>query len=107
MERICKFCGEKVYIKNGLPLYCYDCDKELTPKDTLSTWSMEARMNQLKAMHNLMCNANDETIYMSWICTMPDCATEEDFKDIALDDEIYNECFELFIRLIQNSGNRW
>ena len=31
----------------------------------------------------------------------------EDFKDIALDDDLYNECFELFIRLIQNSGNRW
>lgn len=107
MERICKLCGEKVYVESGLPLHCYGCDSALTPKDVLTPWSMEARMNQLKAMHSLMCNVNDETIYLSWIQTMPDGATEDDFKDIALDDDLYNECFELFIALIKRDGNRW
>ena len=58
-------------------------------------------------MHQLMCEANDEDIYMTWIYVMPDGATEEDFMDIAMDDEQYNECFDLFVKLIVKKGNRW
>jgi hypothetical protein len=75
--------------------------------ETISDWKLDARMDQLRAMHILMQNANDEDIYMSWIYTMPDGATEADFKDIALDDESYNECFDAFVRLIKKEGNRW
>ena len=65
------------------------------------------RITQLKAMHKLMLNANDEEIYMTWIYRVPDQPTEEDFEDIAEDDEEYNECFELFLKLIVKEGNRW
>lgn len=67
----------------------------------------KARIKQLKAMHELMLNANDEEIYMTWIYRMPDCPTEEDFEDIAEDDEEYNACFNLFLKLIAKEGNRW
>ena len=67
----------------------------------------ETRIAQLKAMHKLMLNANDEGIYMTWICRVPDCPMEEDFEEIADDDEEYNECFNLFVKLISKEGNRW
>jgi hypothetical protein len=66
----------------------------------------DARIAQLKAMHQLMLEANDEDIYMTWIYRMPDCPTEEDFIDIALDDEQYNGCFDLFVKLVARDGNR-
>ena len=68
---------------------------------------LNARINQLKAMHSLMCEANDENIYMTWIYVMPDCPTEDDFSFIASDDEQYNECFDTFVRLIAKKGNRY
>ena len=58
-------------------------------------------------MHALMCEANDESIYMSWIYTMPDCPSEDDFLYIAMDDKNYNECFDKFVRLIAKDGNRY
>lgn len=67
----------------------------------------KARMSQLKAMHEVMINANDESIYMSWIsCGVPDCPQDDDYEFIAEDDENYNEAVELFIKLIQKKGYR-
>lgn len=107
MSYLCRECANEVQINEDNTAYCPSCNKELTPTGTIGSWTFDARMDQLRAMHNLMCNANDESIYMSWIYTMPDGATEEDFKDIALDDESYNECFDTFIKLIKKEGNRW
>ena len=108
MERLCRDCGNKINFKYGKEtIYCTACEKEITYNDTIAPWTFEIRMAQLKAMHELMCNANDEELYMSWICLMPDGATEEDFKDIAFDDDLYNECFDLFVDLIKYKGNRW
>ena len=66
------------------------------------------RVEQLKAMHSLMQNANDEEIYMSWITLgVPDEPIEEDFESIAENDEYYNDCFDLFTGLIADRGCRW
>lgn len=66
------------------------------------------RVEQLKAMHSLMQNANDEEIYMSWITLgVPDEPIEEEFESIAEDDEYYNDCFDLFTGLIADRGCRW
>ena len=74
----------------------------------MSKYIKEARIAQLKAMHELMINANDENIYMTWIVTgVPDEPNEGNFEYIAEDDKAYNECFELFLRLIAKHGNRW
>lgn len=108
MPYICRTCTHPVTTNPETnTAYCPKCDKELTPKETIGSWTFGARVDQLRAMHTLMQNANDEGIYMSWIYTMPDGATEEDFMDIALNDEDYNECFDAFIKLIKKEGNRW
>lgn len=68
----------------------------------------KTRIEQLKAMHSLMCNANDETIYLTWIMGwIPDAPIEEDFIDCAENDEHYNETVDDFIRLISNPDYRW
>ena len=69
---------------------------------------IKTRVEQLKAMHSLMCNANDESIYMTWIMGwIPDCPTEEDFIDCAEDNERYNETMDTFIKLISDPDYRW
>lgn len=73
----------------------------------MSNFTKCARISQLKSMHSLMCTANDEGIYMTWILLMPDEPTDEDIEDIAEDDEAYNECFDLFVKLIAKKGNRY
>ena len=107
MNYICRHCGEKVDIVADTTAHCRECNKELQSSEIISPWNLDARMKQLTAMHEMMCQANDEMIYMSWITFMPDGATEEDIKYIALDDEEYNECFDFFIKLIKKEGNRW
>ena len=108
MEWICKECGHKVNFEFGNNTsFCWTCGKEIWSKDAMPMHRLDARVTQLKAMHTLMLEANDESIYMTWICTMPDCPSEEDFIDIALDDEMYNECFDLFVKLIADKDNRY
>ena len=76
--------------------------------EKISKYKLDARVEQLKAMHELMRNANDEDIYMTCIVAgVPDEPSEEDFEYIAMDNEAYNECFDLFIEIIKDDGNRW
>lgn len=104
----CKHCGTVVETEYGKTEYtCGACGETSRLKDLVPGWIREARIAQLKAMHTLMCNANDEGIYGSWIYTMPDEPNEDDFIDIAMDAEQYNECFDKFVKLIKYEGNRW
>lgn len=104
----CKECGHHIEFEYGENTgYCPVCDNEIERKDTIAGYTRDARVNQLRAMHQLMIDANDESIYMTWICHVPDCPSEEDFEDIAMNDEEYNECFDLFVKLIAKEGNRY
>ena len=104
----CRECGAEVKTEYGINEYiCPECKNEIKYKDLMRSWMLDARISQLKAMHNLICEANDERIYMSWTYTVPDYPTHEDLVDIAMDDKEYNEVFDLFVKLIQNKGNRW
>ena len=77
-NRYCKECGHHIEFPYGeMTAYCPVCDKEIERKDTITGHTRDARIKQLKAMHALMCEANDESIYMSWIYTMPDCPSED------------------------------
>ena len=68
----------------------------------------QTRITQLKLMHDLMLEANDERIYMTWIMGwIPDCPTEEDFIDCAENDDWYNETVDMFVRLIKDPDYRW
>ena len=116
-NRYCKHCGNKVkeitsedailaHIQGRL-FKCECIDRPLSHKEVIAGYTRDARVNQLKAMHQLMLEANDENIYMTWIYRIPDCPSEEDFIDIATDDEEYNACFDLFVKLIVKEGNRY
>lgn len=106
--RYCKQCGHHVEFEYGVLYgYCPICNKEVNRKETMSAHTRNARIVQLKAMHNLMCEANDETIYEVWIRLMPDCPNVDDYIEIALNDKLYNECFDLFVKLIAKDGNRY
>lgn len=107
-NRYCRICGHPVeFGYDEITAHCPKCNKELRPKDVISGYTREARINQLKAMHSLMLQANDENIYMIWILYMPDEPTDDDFIDIASDDKTYNECFDKFVKLIAKEGNRY
>ena len=107
-NRYCKRCGHPVEFEYGeTETNCPKCNITIPKSDTIAGYTREARINQLKAMHALMCEANDERIYMRWILYMPDEPMEEDFIDIASDDEQYNECFNVFVNLISKNGNRY
>jgi hypothetical protein len=75
--------------------------------NTIAKHTRDARITQLKAMHELMCEANDEGIYLTWIYLVPDEPSNEDFEFIALSDKLYNEAFDLFVKLIAKIGNRY
>ena len=69
--------------------------------------TLKMRTDQLKAMHNVICKANDERIYMSWItCWVPDCPQDDDFEFTAEDNERYNETVDLFVKLVSKKGYR-
>lgn len=107
-NRYCKECGHHIEFQyEATTAYCPICDKEIGRKDTIAGYTRDARVRQLKAMHELMTEANDEYIYMSWIYLVPDCPSDEDFLFIATSDEQYNECFDLFVKLIVKKGNRY
>lgn len=108
MKAYCKKCGTELEFEYGITqTYCSGCDTSVQRVDTMAAHTRKARINQLKAMHDLMLEANDENIYMTWIYLMPDEPSEEDFEYIAMDDEQYNECFDLFVKLIAKNGNRY
>ena len=107
-KKYCKDCGCIVEVEYGQTEYtCTVCKRTGKINDLVPQWTLDARMEQLKAMHTIMMNANDENLYMRWIYLMPDCPSKEDFFDIALDKEQYNECFDLFLKLAKHEDMRW
>lgn len=73
----------------------------------MSDYTVEMRMTQLKAMHEVMLNANDEILYLSWVTGgVPDCPSDDDFESIAEDNDSYNETCDLFAELVKDEGYR-
>lgn len=108
MKCYCKECGTELNFEYGVTqTYCAGCDTAVQRINTIAGHTRNARIIQLKAMHELMCEANDENIYMTWIYLVPDCPSDEDFEFIAVSDKLYNEAFDLFVKLIAKSGNRY
>lgn len=66
---------------------------------------MKERVRVLKSMHTLMLAMNDEQAYLSWILLVPDCSTDDDFEDIAEDEEYFRDCVNLF-RNLWNTYNK-
>lgn len=70
-------------------------------------WKQRERVRRLKLMHELMCTANDENLYMEWVCVgIPDAPTDDDFEFIAEDDELFDDTVDLFGKCISDYGWR-
>ena len=69
---------------------------------------MTSRIAQLRAMHAIMFLSNDKNLYYDWATYgVPDCPTDDDFEYIAVDNDLYNEVFDVFVNLISNKDIRW
>ena len=67
----------------------------------ISSSSQDSKLTDVKMMHQIMLSMNNEDAYMSWIYTMPDQPTEEDFEYFADDDDEYNDLRETFDRIFK------
>jgi hypothetical protein len=64
--------------------------------------SENSRMKLLMTLHDIVLNMNDENAYDEWIRDdIPDCPSEKDFEEIALDDDFFDEVLEDFIRIFK------
>ena len=63
------------------------------------------RVENIKLMHETMLCMNNEDAYDTWIWTMPDCPTEEDFAWFAEDEDEYNELYGTFFRILNRYIN--
>lgn len=68
---------------------------------------LKTRLSQIKMMHQMMLTANDENIYSTWVCEVPDEPSQDDFEYIAGNDDAYNEVCDLFAVLVKRKGMRW
>ena len=104
-KNYCKFCSTEIDFNFKDTAVCPYCSRELTVHDVVPGWKVETNVARLKAMHSLMCETNAEGIYMTWATLgVPDCPSEEDFFDIAVDEEECKEMFDLFKELISKKG---
>lgn len=60
---------------------------------------MNHRYEIVKAMHEIVCAMNNEQAYFQWIYIVPDCATDEDLRDIAMDDSLFADTIAAFRRI--------
>nr|DAO66687.1 MAG TPA: hypothetical protein [Caudoviricetes sp.] len=60
---------------------------------------MKDRVRVLKAMHTLMLAMNDEGAYLSWISLVPDGVTDDEFEEIADNEQYFGDCVNLFRKL--------
>lgn len=67
---------------------------------------IKMRADQMQAMHEVIRNANDEGIYMTWIYLVPDEPSRDDFEFMAESDETYKEVCDLFVKLVKKPGFR-
>lgn len=64
------------------------------------------RVENVRKMHELVCNLNHEGAYEWWASDgVPDCPNDpEDFEWFAEDDENYEELIELFLKILKRYG---
>lgn len=66
---------------------------------------IELRVNQLKAMDKFVHEVNDEELIEDWLTNgVPDEASEDDYDEIAANDELYYGCVRLFKHVVIEDG---
>lgn len=70
----------------------------------MSNTTLKLRIEQLKAMNEFVCSTNDETLFYEWIeLAIPDEPDESDYEFIASDDTLYNDCVNLFKKIVNDN----
>ena len=101
MAYYCRHCGSMVTPLEEKGTYSCKCvEFPLHRGDVILAFIAESRRARVKAMHELVRLANDENFYMRWIYLVPDEPTNDDFLDIALDEELYADTIKLFKQLV-------
>lgn len=59
------------------------------------------REKRLAIMHNVVVGYADDYALDSWLSVIPDGETPEVFKEIAADDELYHEAWQVFSEIIK------
>lgn len=77
----------------------YDIEQGSKLDEEIEGDSLEARLNNVKMMHEVMQSMNNEDAYCSWIYTMPDCPDESDFEWFAEDGDEYKYLVDTFNRI--------
>lgn len=78
----------------GFLPYCFD------EKRCMVAESKQERIELLRHMNEIVRYINDERAYNWWIMVVPDCASDEDYEDIAEDAELCTDVCELFGKII-------
>ena len=73
----------------------------LDTKKRFVTLSLQDAIELLQSMHYIISSINDEEAYERWIYMVPDGATKEDFRDIATDQELFDDTVDLFHAIIK------
>lgn len=59
------------------------------------------REKRLTVMHNVVVGYADDYALNNWLSVVPDGETPEVFKEIAADDELYHEAWQVFSEIIK------
>lgn len=65
----------------------------------MNEYLIKSRFILLQKLHSIIKNMNDENAYLSWIYFVPDEPSEQDFLDIAEDDDSFEEVCKQFVIL--------
>ena len=61
------------------------------------------RLRKIKAMHEIVLSMNHEGAYYDrWILVVPDQPTEEDFEELAEDEEYFGDAVRCFKGIIED-----
>ena len=70
----------------------------------MNNTTIKLRIDQLKAMDEFVRSTNDETLFYEWIeLAVPDEPDESDYEFIASDNKLYNDCVNLFKKIVNDN----
>lgn len=65
---------------------------------------MKRMTDILEAMNTIVVNMNDERAYDEWVTVVPDEATPEDYDEVANDQDLRDEAWDMFKHVLYKYG---
>ena len=72
----------------------------------MTRYEIEERIEELKRIDESVKDFDNEELWLIWIMVVPDGATDEDYEDIAEDDDFYEEVVSLYKKLQEEETHR-